>query len=113
VLQALRARRVYATNGPRILLRTALGLHPMGSSFAAPPAGGASEDLFVSVIATGPLERVELIRSGSVVDAIELAGEREVSLERRVEGLRRGEYVYVRVQQRDGGAAWSSPIYVD
>jgi hypothetical protein len=113
VLQALRARRVYATNGPRILLRTALGLHPMGSSFVAPPAGGASEDLFVSVIATGPLERVELIRSGSVVDAIELAGEREVSLERRVEGLRRGEYVYVRVQQRDGGAAWSSPIYVD
>ena len=48
-----------------------------------------------------------------MADSFELAGERDVTLERRVEALRPGEYVYVRAVQRDGGAAWSSPIYVD
>ena len=113
VLAALRARRVYATNGPRILLRTALGAHPMGSTIAVPPGGSASEQLFVSVISPQPLERVDLIRSGRVVDSMQLAGERDVQLEREVSDLRPGEYVYVRAVQRDGGAAWSSPIYVD
>ena len=28
-------------------------------------------------------------------------------------GLERGDYLYVRVQQRDGGLAWSSPFFVD
>ena len=110
MLAALRARRVYATNGPRILLRTALGAHPMGSSFTVPPGGSASETLFVSVISPQPLERVDLIRSGRVADSMQLAGERDATLERRVEDLRPGEYVYVRAVQRDGGAAWSSPI---
>ena len=36
-----------------------------------------------------------------------------MTLERRVEELRPGEYVYVRAVQRDDGAAWSSPIYID
>ncbi len=112
VLSALRARRVYATNGPRILLRSALGVHPMGSSLTLAKAESVTESLFVSVISPGPLQRVDLIRSGRVVDTIELAGERDVTLERRVADLRQGEYVYVRVVQRDGGAAWSSPIYI-
>ncbi len=113
VLAALRARRVYATSGPRILLRCALGAHPMGSSVTLSPGESLSESLFVSVLAPGALERVDLIRSGRVVDTIQLAGEREVTLERRVEKLQPGEYVYVRVVQRDSGAAWSSPIYVE
>jgi hypothetical protein len=36
----------------------------------------------------------------------------EVTLQRQVDDLTPGEYVYVRVVQEDGGAAWSSPIYV-
>ncbi len=113
VLAALRARRVYATNGPRILLRTALGSHPMGSSIAVPPGGSVSESLFVSVLSPQPLGHLDLIRSGRVVDSIKLDGERDVTLERRVEELRPGEYVYVRAVQQDDGAAWSSPIYID
>jgi len=30
-----------------------------------------------------------------------------------IAGLRPGEYLYVRAVQQDGGAAWSSPFFVD
>jgi len=111
VLAALRARRVYATNGPRILLRAALGAHPMGSVVELPEGAGLDEPLFVHAVGTGPIARVELVRSGEVVDGLDVDGRLEVALERPVSGLRAGEYVYVRVIQGDGGAAWSSPVF--
>jgi hypothetical protein len=113
VLAALRARRAYATNGPRILLRAALGPHPMGSVARVPEGGSLDTLLFVHAVGTGPIARVELVRSGAVVDGVDVEGRLEVALERPVEGLRAGEYVYVRVVQEDDGAAWSSPIFVE
>ncbi|NIV46904.1 MAG: DUF3604 domain-containing protein, partial [Gammaproteobacteria bacterium] len=62
VLAALRERRVYATNGARILLRMALGAHRMGSSIDVPDGETLSEELFVRIVAAAPLSRVELIR---------------------------------------------------
>jgi hypothetical protein len=113
VLAALRARRVYATNGARILLRAALGAYPMGSSVPVPEAGELDLPLFVHAIGTGPIARVELVRSGEVVDGLDVEGRLEAALERPVEHLRAGEYVYVRVVQQDGGAAWSSPVFFE
>jgi len=46
-----------------------------------------------------------------VVDRLDAEGRLEVTLERTVEGLHAGEYLYVRVIQEDGGAAWSSPVF--
>jgi hypothetical protein len=112
VLAALRARRVYATNGPRILLRTALAGHRMGESVSVPAGGRLSGELFVHAVAETPLERVELVRSGEIVDGLLVEDLLEVTLQRPVDDLAPGEYVYVRVVQKDGGAAWSSPIYV-
>jgi hypothetical protein len=115
VREALRARRVYATNGPRILLRFALGEHRMGSIRrigAKAAAAGVDDAIFVQVIAAAPLEKVELVRSGKVVDGVATVGRLEVSLTRDIAGLRPGEYVYVRAVQADGGAAWSSPIWI-
>jgi hypothetical protein len=113
VLEALRARRVYATNGPRILLRTALDSHPMGALIPKPGAGSYGGELFVQVIAEAPLERVDLIRSGKLVDSIPIDGLLEITLSREIEDLVSGEYLYVRAVQEDSGAAWSSPIYVE
>ncbi|MEE9607603.1 MAG: CehA/McbA family metallohydrolase [Myxococcota bacterium] len=113
VLEALRARRVYATSGPRILLRTALGTHPMGSTLPAPESGAVSDTLFVHVLGTAPIERVDLVRSGEVVDALDGEGRLELALERPVSDLRPGEYLYVRAVQQDGAVAWSSPIFVE
>jgi hypothetical protein len=85
----------------------------MGSTIAAPHGGAVSAELFVQVIAPKPVERVDVIRSGAVVDSLDVDGLREVALQRPVEDLEPGEYVYVRAVQRNGGAAWSSPITVE
>jgi len=113
VLAALRARRVYATNGPRIILRTALDEYPMGSSIPKPAGGSYEGELFVQIIAETPLERVDLIRSGEVVDSMPIEGALEISLTREIEDLVSGEYLYIRAVQQDTGTAWSSPIYVE
>jgi len=111
VLRALRERRVYATNGARIVLRTALGRTPMGGVFPVANGERKSDTLFVHVIGTAPLERLDLVRSGAVVDGLPLEGRLDATLSSEVKDLAPGEYVYVRVVQADGGAAWSSPIF--
>jgi hypothetical protein len=113
VLAALRARRVYATNGPRILLRCALGAHAMGTSIPVPEGELLTEPLFVRVIAPEPLERLDLVRSGEVVDSVDLEQRRDVTLQRVVADLAPGEYVYLRAVQSNGGTAWSSPFYLE
>jgi hypothetical protein len=109
VLEALRARRVYATNGPRIVLRASLGGHPMGATLAAPRGPDLSLD--VRVVAEAPLERIDLVRSGNIVETIRCGGRSEFSITRAVTPLRAREHLYVRVVQEDGGAAWSSPFF--
>ncbi len=67
----------------------------------------------MSVVATAPLARVDLIRSGELVDSLDIDGRLEATLQRRLTELRPGEYVYVRAIQEDGGAAWSSPFFIE
>ena len=110
MLTALRARRVYATSGPRILLRARLGSQPMGSSVPSP--GAAALPLVVTAFAPEPIESIDVIRSGSVVQRIGGGGPRELRFERMLENLAPGEYVYVRVVQVDRGLAWSSPFFI-
>jgi len=114
VLEALRARHVYATNGPRLLLRVDLDGAPMGSAVQARTAG-PERVLTVRVVGTAPIEEVHLIRKGRVTDRRAGEGRHEV-LERFLfarNELAAGEYLYVRVLQSDGGLAWSSPIFLE
>jgi hypothetical protein len=113
VLAALRARRVYATNGPRILLRVALGEHPMGSTLRAADLGRAGGQLAGRVVAVSGLDRVEVIRSGRVAVSIPAQGRSDFAFRRRIANLRPGEYLYVRAIQRNLGTAWSSPFFVE
>ncbi len=109
VLEALRARRTYATSGPRILLRMQIDDAEMGSQVEwAEPRNG---ELHVTVAAPAPLSQLEVIRSGEIAIRVELAGERELSWSHTLDAIAPGEYVYVRITQRDGGLAWSSPIF--
>jgi hypothetical protein len=113
VLAALRARRTYATNGPRVLLRAELAGRPMGSAIAAAELAGGAAELLLRVVAPGEIASVDVVRSGRVVESLPGDGRRELDLRDRLRGLRAGEYVYVRVVQVGGGAAWTSPWFID
>ncbi len=117
VYDALMARRVYATNGPRIILRCNFGGHPMGStidldSTAEPAIAGIPQStLMARVIAPGELDHLDVIRSGEVLGRLSCEGKRTCSLALPMDDLQPSEYLYVRALQRDGGAAWSSPFF--
>ena len=109
ILEALRARRTYATSGPRILLRVALDGEPMGSAVGAAP----SRTLAVEIVAPAPLARIDVVRSGRIVEVVAGDSRTAMAFERELADLVAGEYVYVRAVQKDDGAAWSSPFFVD
>jgi hypothetical protein len=107
VLEALRARRSYATNGPRILMRITLDGQPMG---AAMPAEG-KHSLVIDIVAEKPLASLDLMEDGGVVENVPTLSQRELRIERVIDSMRPGGYLYVRAVQLDKGAAWSSPFF--
>jgi len=111
VLAALRARRTYATNGPRILLQATLADRPMGSTLETDALRGDAE-LRARVVAPGELDRVEVVGRGGVARRVPGDGRRELDLVLGVEHLEPGDFLYLRVVQVGGGAAWSSPFFV-
>jgi len=115
VLQAFRKRRVYATNGPRMLLRTAFGSYGMGMTAPVPDpdADGPADNLFIHVVAETPLERVDVIRRGNEVRTIPAEGKLEIGVQVQLDDIRSGDFVYVRAIQEDLGTAWSSPIFFE
>jgi hypothetical protein len=108
VLAALRARRSYATNGPRIVLDVELDGRPMGSVVPASATGR----LAVRVIAPDALDRVDLVADGQVVDSIPGEGKRAIAFESEIRTSGPGT-LYVRVIQTNGGSAWSSPFFFE
>ena len=112
VRAALKARRVYATNGPRILLHVTLDGRPMGSQSDGDVDPGSSHELIAMILTEKPISRVDIVRSGSIEESISITDDRILfRLEETVPALAAGEYLYVRVLQIDGGAAWSSPFF--
>jgi hypothetical protein len=114
VLAALRARRVYATNGPRIWLSVTLDGQPMGSVLPAAAEGAPdSQKLEFAVVTEEPIERVEMIRNADVASLPVDPEQSEWSGRLSVPRLQAGEFLYLRVVQVDSGAAWSSPFFAD
>lgn len=114
LLETLRARRTFATNGIRPWLSVHLDDVFMGGELAvADPATHPQRKdhlLRIRYEATAPVERIELIRSG-VVASLPGGGELSIDLERRVPALRPGEFHYVRIIEQGRGVAWSSPVF--
>ncbi len=90
---------------------------PLGREAPGPVAGIPADTLVVQAIAPGEIERIDIVRSGEVQGI--LCGEPQdppaetlsCSFSLSFTDLAPSEYLYVRVVQADGGAAWSSPFY--
>jgi hypothetical protein len=111
LLEAMRTRRTFATNGIRPWLAVTLDGTFMGSALPTEANSTTEHRLHIRYEATAPIERIDLIRSGRIAS---LPGDGALSLdfERQIPPLALGEFHYVRIIQEDGGVAWSSPIFV-
>ncbi|MEZ4240604.1 MAG: CehA/McbA family metallohydrolase [Myxococcota bacterium] len=107
VLATLRARHVYATNGPRIVLRFDVAGVAMGGEAPAAERAVAT----VRVVGTAPIDRVELVGRDGVVGSRRGEGSALLFAEIAT-AARAGDLLYVRVVQVDGGIAWSSGVRI-
>ena len=126
---ALLARRTYATNGPRIVVRASYAGWPIGADIPAaaaaagevgPIAGVPERTLVMRVVAPAAIARVEVVSRQSAAGVGAIAGEalcpegeRECSLTVSLPTFQSGGYLYMRVVQTDGGAAWTSPFFFE
>ena len=108
VFDALYHRRCYAATD-RILLDFRINGHWMGEEIKV--AGPRS--IVVEVVGTAPLDYVAILKNNQILHQTG-AGATEVQIaitDQR--DLASGDFYYVRVVQRNGDLAWSSPIWVD
>lgn len=129
IYEALLARRTYATNGPRIVVRASYAGWPIGAGIPAaaaaagevgPIAGVPDRTLVVRAVAPAEIVRIEVVSRQSAADVGAIAGEalcqegeRECSLTVSLPTFQPGGYLYMRVVQTDGGAAWTSPFFFE
>ena len=123
VLEALRARRCYATNGCRAILRFHSGDTPMGGVLRIAEPG--SPRVFdVALVGDAPIRRVTIVKNNEDAAAFEspaataphgAASEPGAAIATRQWSdtlpAADGDYYYVRAEQQDGGWIWSSPIW--
>ena len=108
VFEAVRARRIYATSGARILVRFHSSDRPMGSELPV----DAPRQFQIEVDGTATLGEVELLRDGRPIQRwtpgtkhVELSAEDERTTKERT------SFYLVRVTQTDNHKAWTSPIW--
>jgi hypothetical protein len=106
--EAIQARRTYATSGARIYLAVTSGRASADGEAAL--EGGL--DLSIRCHACAPLARVDLIVGERRLRTWQPDGlDFREDLKLGSEDLP-GDWIYVRVEQRDGEYAWSSPMFL-
>lgn len=108
LLDAMKRKRTFATNGIRPWLQVTLDETFMGGTL---PTQTGDLTLRIRYEATTPITRIDLIRSG-LVASLEGPLTLSLDLERAIPRLQPGEFHYVRILEEGGGVAWSSPIFV-
>ena len=111
ILDALRNGRCYATTGVRMLVDFRINGQPVGGTVGEGPF-----EMSLEALGTEAITRVEVVENGKIVDTFE-PGERHVTIDSELPSGKTSpdslRYVYVRVYQRDGNRAWSSPIWLE
>lgn len=126
LIQALNKKSCYATTGPRIIAGLEIAGAPMGSELNTKAKPGLEYNRHITGYAVGldAIKEILIIRNGTPFhtftpkdDTFEFALDDSELLEKVVlKG--KGEappfvYYYMRIEQKDGHLAWTSPIWVD
>jgi len=111
IFDALWKRHCYGTTGCRIILEFRINGEMMGEEIIV-DSPKVSRDIFVKVIGQSTLKSVEIIKNNSLLCVYEVNKDRvEVTYIDEKE-IFSTDFYYVRVTQKDGEMAWSSPIWV-
>jgi hypothetical protein len=109
LFDALFRRRCYATTGARILIDLRVNGQPMGSVVEGNAFAVTSE-----ILGTADIEQVDLVVNGGVAKRY-APGQQHVFLEDTVPREFSPldiHYCYLRLRQRDGNRAWTSPVWL-
>jgi hypothetical protein len=115
VFEAIRARRVYASTGARMLLDFRVNDTFMGGETRAQTSAQATPRITVDVQGDADLERLEIVRDHRIVYSVPGSGRKAAFHFIDQTGNpdhRPTSYYYLRVTQKDEGKVWSSPIWV-
>lgn len=108
ILDGMRKRHVYAATD-NIICDVRSGGHLMGDEFKST----AAPQINVRVLGTGDLAKVEILRDSKIAGSLKTNG-RECNEEwtdpQPAEGT---HYYYIRVQQKNGEIAWTSPMWIE
>jgi len=112
VFDALRDRHCYGTTGERIILRFFVNGHRMGSSFTA-DSPEEPRRVHVEVVGTEEIDRAEVVRNNRDVHVAFGSGDRLIFEWTDASPMAGTVFYYIRVRQKDGEMAWSSPVWVE
>ncbi|MCF6285766.1 MAG: DUF3604 domain-containing protein, partial [Candidatus Hydrogenedentes bacterium] len=108
IFRAMQARRTFgATTHIRLLFKA--GEHWMGEVIESETVPAFT----LRVAGTAPLELIEVLHNGKVVQTLDTKGSKQFSTEFMPDITLRGDdYIYIHLRQKDGNRAWSSPIWI-
>ena len=109
VFGAIAERRCYATTGARIEISFTVNGKPMGSEFTI--RSDEKVELAVHVRGTAGISSVEVVRNNGFAGKWEPSSEKFHTVFTDIPG-RGVTWYYLRVLQKDGHRAWSSPVWV-
>lgn len=110
IFYALKNRRCYGTNGPKIVLDFRVDGRFMGEIFDSQAANHE-----IKVLACGrSIDRVDIWKDGRIVHTEQVGGRDQTSFSYTDTSApdRRESYYYARVIQKGMGMAWSSPVWI-
>jgi hypothetical protein len=113
ILEALRARRCYATTGQRYLMEFTVDGNPMGSEVSV--AKGHRAEVYGSLGSISKWARVEIVGpAGPIATLAPEPGDAEdvVELRTTTDAVDAPTFVYLRGVDEFGGMCWSSPVYL-
>lgn len=111
IFEALKARRCYATTGVRTILETFIDDHPMGSDVVWPDPAKPRQ-FRINAWATDALDTINVVKNNEHVHTFRLRNDEAQLVWEDKDEARDGDWYYVRLLQRDGDLAWSSPIWL-
>ncbi|MSV28721.1 MAG: hypothetical protein EXQ52_08245 [Bryobacterales bacterium] len=107
IFEALRARRTFAATD-NLAVDFGIAGHLMGEEVRLRPGQAFS----ARITGTAPVQRVSVVRDNRIVHTVEGSGPELAFQYTDREKPAGTSYYYLRVEQKDGQLAWSSPIWV-